>query len=201
MEQSDIFYEITSRFSEKFKKLTKVKIRENFEEEKKETEPTILITLLGIEELFNQNMNQKIQKKGADAKGNSIEYFVPPASEFRLTYMVTPYLKTYTDCLKILGAMVKTIKDDHLIPVDQMDWVENENYPVRIYPLPEMPIDKQMNLMGMLKLDYRPSLFYYLDVGIDSEQREIFGRVEERKISAVKLEKKKPVSGIQMVEE
>jgi hypothetical protein len=43
-----------------------------------------------------------------------------------------------------------------------------------------MGIDKQMQLFSMLRMDYRPSLFYSLVVGVNSDVKESHKRVQER---------------------
>ena len=189
MEQSDIIYEITNKFADKFKELSKVKIKDSYDDKQQEGEPVIFVSLVGIEEMQIQNMNRKIQLKEKDDNGNETEYFVKPASMFTLTYMVTPYFKTYADSLKIIGSLVKIIKDDNLIQVDEYDWVENDNHPIIITPLTGMNFEKQMQLCNLLRTEYWPSLFYQLMVGVNSGKQELFTRVKERKIDTVRLKK------------
>lgn len=192
MEQSDIIYVITNKFADKFKSLSRVKIKDSYDNEKQGTEPVIFLTLVGIEEMFDQNMNRKIQKTGTDAQGKEYEFFIKPASHFTLTYMVTPYFKTYADSLKIVGAIVKIIKDDGVLSPGEHDWVENNNNPIYITPLTGMNFEKQMQLCNMLRTEYWPSLFYQILVGIDSSKEDVFTRVKERKISTVKHTDKPP---------
>lgn len=190
MEQADIFQDVTSKFALKFKKIANVKIKDPIDEHKKEEEPIIMITLLGIEEIVMRNMNEKILCSEKDSKGTLLEYFKTPSSIFNLTFMVTPYFKTYADTLKIIGSIVKLIKDDNMIPVEQYDWLENGQNPIMITPLSGMTIEKQMQIFSLLHIDYRPSLFYQFIVGIDSDKKETFKRVEERKFYAVDKNKK-----------
>jgi len=186
MEQSEIIFEITNRFADKFKELAKVKIKDSLEDKQAEGEPIIFITLVGIEEMQIQNMTRKIQLKGLDKDGKEFEYFVKPASMFTLTYMVTPYFKTYADSLKTLGAIVKHVKDHGIIEVNDYDWIENDNNPVLITPLTGLNFEKQMQLCNMLHTEYWPSLFYQVMVGIDSGNKEQFSRVKERKFDMFK---------------
>ncbi|MCW8966403.1 MAG: Pvc16 family protein [Candidatus Pacearchaeota archaeon] len=184
MEQSNILQEIIQQFAQKFKDIAKVKIKDPINKQTSEDQPLILINVLGIEEVVLGNMNERIQRKGKDDSGNIIEYFVAPASLFNISIMVTPYFKTYEDTLKILGSVVKLIKKSNQIPVGEYDWLNNNNQPIIITPIPGMGLEKQMQIFNMLKTDYRPSLFYQFTVGIDSDEKDMFRRVEERKISA-----------------
>lgn len=188
MDQSNILQETINQFALKFKKLAKVKIKDPVNNQTKEDQPLIMINVLGMEEIVLGNMNERIQRKGKDGKGNIIEYFTSPATLFNISVMVTPYFKTYADTLKIIGAIAKLIKDNNQIPVGDYDWLDNNNKPIFISPIPNMGLEKQMQIFNMLKTDYRPSLFYQFTVGIDSDEKDVFRRVEERKISAVHKE-------------
>ena len=136
------------------------------------------------DEYCRSNVDRRSKKK-KDEKGNEFEYFLPPATMFNVTYMVTPYFKTYSDTLKILGCIARLIKDKNLIPVDAYDWVDNNKNPIIIYPVSGMSLDKQMQIFNLLKTDYRPSLFYQLSIGIDSVNKRGFKRVKERRITAI----------------
>jgi hypothetical protein len=185
MDQSNVLHEVINQFAQKFTKLAKVKIRDPVNIQDKEDKPQIMLTVLGMEEIVLRNMNEKIQRKGRDDKGNIIEYFTPPATLFNISVMVTPYFKTYSDTLKIIGAIAKLVKDDSRIPVGEgCDWLENNNKPIQITPVPGMGLEKQMQIFNMLKTDYRPSLFYQFTVGIDSDKKDVFRRVKERKFAA-----------------
>ncbi len=184
MEQSDIIQETIVKFSEKFKQLANVKILDPVEKQVRDDNPVIMITTLGIEEVVINNMNEKIQVKEDDGKGNLVESLVAPASLFNLSVMVTPYFKTYADTLKIIGSIARLVKDDNRIEVDRFDWIENNKKPIIIYPISGMTLEKQMQIFSMLRSDYRPSLFYQFAVGIDSAKKEVFRRVEQRKITA-----------------
>ena len=76
------------------------------------------------------------------------------------------------------------MKDDNQINVGEYDWLDNNKKPIIISPIPGMGLEKQMHIFNMLKTDYRPSLFYQFTVGINSDKKDIFRRVEERKITA-----------------
>lgn len=185
MIQSDILQEVIQRFSQKFKDIAKVKILDSTDTPVKDDQPIILINVLGIEEVIIGNMNQRIQRKGTDENGDQIEYFTSPPSMFNITVMVTPRFKTFDDTLKIIGGIVRLIKDDNEIPVGELDWLDNKGRPILVLPMPGMGLDKQMQIFSMLHLDYRPSLFYQFMVGIDSTKKDIFRRVEERNFNAV----------------
>jgi len=189
MEQSDIIQESINRFADKLKKIANTKIMDPIEHQSKDAQPVIIITVLGMEEVVLGNMNERFQIKEKDEKGNEIEYLMPPASNFNISVMVTPYFKTYADTLKIIGLIARLFKDDNQIPVDKFDWVSNEKSPISIYPISGMTLEKQMQLFNMIRSDYRPSLFYQFTIGIDSSRKEIFKRVEERKFSSFQKKK------------
>lgn len=189
MEQTNIIQEATQRFADKLKKLGEVRIQDHHENGKKEGQSLIELTFLSIEEIVTKNMMEKVKCQDRDSNNDLIEFFVPTPSTFRLTFMITPYFKTYNDTMKIMGEIIQIMKDDNEIPVEKYDWVENKREPIRILPVPDMDLKKQMEIFDFLKVDYRPSLFYQLMVGINSEKREIFKRVKERKISADYLDK------------
>jgi hypothetical protein len=184
MEQSNILHETINQFAKKFEPLAKVKIRDPVNIQEKEDQPLIMITVLGMEEIVLRNMNEKIQRKGEDEKGNQIEYFTAPASLFTLSVMVTPYFKTYADTMKIIGAIAKLMKDDNQLATGECDWLDNNKKPIIISPVPGMGLEKQMQIFNMLRTDYRPSLFYQFTVGINSDKKDIFRRVKERKFAA-----------------
>jgi hypothetical protein len=184
MDQSNILQEVIHQFSQKFQKLAKVKIKDPADKQGKDDQPVIMISVLGIEEIVLGNMNERIQRKGNDGKGNIIEYFTTPPSKFNISVMVTPWFKTYADTLKILGSIARLIKDDNQISVGEFDWLDNQKRPILITPVPGMGLEKQMQVFSMLKLDYRPSLFYQFLVGIDSIKKDVFKRVKERKFTA-----------------
>jgi hypothetical protein len=184
MEQSDIIQESINRFADKLKKIANTKIMDPIEHQSKDDQPVIMITVLGMEEVVVGNMNERFQIKDKDEKGNVVEFLMPPASHFNISVMVTPYFKTYSDTLKIIGLISRLFKDDNQIPVDKFDWVSNEKNPIFIYPISGMTLEKQMQIFNMIRSDYRPSLFYQFTVGIDSSRKEIIRRVEERKITA-----------------
>lgn len=191
MEQSNIIQAVTAQFADKFNKLAKVKIKDPIDEQSKEDQPLILVTFLGLEEVFQNNPYEKIQCKEEDKQGNVFEYYLPPASLFNLSYMITPYFKTYTDTLKILGSIVKLVKDAHQIPIEEYDWLDNNKMPAIIIPTPKMPIEKQMQIFSIMRLEYRPSLFYQVMVGINSDNKEGFRRVEARKFDTLNLRENK----------
>lgn len=184
MDQSNILQEAVNQFARKFKNLAKVKIRDPVDIKDKDDQPLIMITVLGMEEIVLRNMNERIQRKDRDKKGNIIEYFTAPATLFTISVMVTPYFKTYADTLKIIGAIAKLMKDHNQIPVGEYDWLDNNNKPIFVTPVPGMGLEKQMQIFNMLKTDYRPSLFYQFTIGIDSDKKDIFRRVKERKFAA-----------------
>ncbi len=195
MEQSNIVQETTRQFAEKLEKLGEVRIQDHYENGKKEGQSLIQVTFLCVEEIIRKNMMEKVKLQDRDSDDNLIEYFVPVPSIFRLTFMITPYFKNCNDTMKIMGDIIQIMKDDNIIPVEKYDWVENDGEPIQILPVPEMDLKKQMEIFDYLKADYHPSLFYQLEVGINSEKREIFRRVKERKVSADYIDKVKGRAG------
>ena len=194
MEQTNIIQEAARQFADKLKVLGEVRIQDHHENGKKEGQSLIDVTFLSIEEIVTKNMMERVKCQDRDGS-DLIEFFVPTPSIFRLTFMVTPYFKTYNDTMKIMGEIIQILKDDNEIPVEKYDWVENNREPILILPVPDMDLKKQMEIFDFLKVDYRPSLFYQLMVGINSEKREIFKRVKERKVSADYLDKVRDRAG------
>lgn len=186
MNQSDIIEEAIKQFADKFKKLSEVKIKDPSEDSKKDDQPHIMISFLGMEEAPLNNMNEKIKCLEEDKDGNVNEYFLPPPTMFNLNFMVTPYFKTNNDTMKIMGAIAKLIKEENTIPVGEYDWLENNNMPIYIMPLPNMSMERQMQVFGTLRMEYRPSFFYQLTVGVNSDKKENFRRVEKRDFSTIK---------------
>lgn len=185
MQQSELLDIVTNRFSEKFKSIAKVRVREFLGSEMKDDKPTIVITFLGLEEVANHhNMNEKIQVVTTDEKGSKVEYLTRPPSMFELSFIVTPYFRTYSDSLKIIGSIVQLVKDDNTINSEGLDWLGNNNRGILINPIQGMNIEKQIQLFNLIRTEYRPSLFYKVEVGIDSGLKENFRRVEERIITA-----------------
>ncbi|MBN2737691.1 MAG: DUF4255 domain-containing protein [Spirochaetales bacterium] len=184
MDQSDIFQEAIQKFAQKFDDIAKVKIMDSPEAPVMDDQPTILINILGIEELILGNMNERRKLKGVDENGEEYEYFTTPSSLFNISVIVTPRFKTFTDSLKILGGIVRLIKDNNQIPVGDLDWIDNNKRPILIMPVPGMGLEKQMQIFSMLGLDYRPSVFYQFVVGVDSIEKSVFKRVQERKFTA-----------------
>jgi len=194
VEQTNIIQEAARQFADKLKALGEVRIQDHHENGKKEGQSLIDVTFLSIEEIVTKNMMERVKCQDRDGS-DLIEFFVPTPSIFRLTFMVTPYFKTYNDTMKIMGEIIQILKDDNEIPVEKYDWVENNREPILILPVPDMDLKKQMEIFDFLKVDYRPSLFYQLMVGINSEKREIFKRVKERKIAADYLDKVRDRAG------
>lgn len=185
MQQTELLDIVTNRFSEKFKSIAKVRVREFLGSEMKDDKPTIVITFLGLEEVQNHhNMSEKIQIVTTDKNGNKVEYLTRPPSMFELSFIVTPYFKTYSDSLKIIGSIAQLVKDDNTINTEGLDWVGNNNRDILITPVQGMSIEKQIQLFNMIRTEYRPSLFYKIEIGLDSGLRENFKRVEERIITA-----------------
>lgn len=180
MDQSDLIPEVTMRFAEKFKKLAEVKIKDTYNDHSKEDPTVIVITPLGIEELQLNNRNEKIEIKENNEDGKLMAYLMAPPSMMKISFMVTPHFKTYNDSLRILGSIVKIAKDDKFIAVDGFDWLTNNGRPISIEPISDMGIDKQMQMFSMLRMDYRPSLFYSVVVGVNSDVKESHKRVQER---------------------
>jgi hypothetical protein len=187
VEQANIIEEVTRLFAEKFKAVAKVKVNDMSIGSMDES-PVVTITLLGIEQTVERNMQEKIKLQGRDEQGNAIEYFVEPPSLFQLTFMVTPTYKSYHDSLKVIGLLARAVKDNNQIPIGEYDWHGNEGRPVYISSYPGFGLEKQIQFCNMIGQEYRPSLFYSMTIGINSANKEIFRRVKERKISAIRHE-------------
>ncbi|MCK4796034.1 MAG: hypothetical protein KAT05_01565 [Spirochaetes bacterium] len=196
MEQTDIIQKITDLFADKLKTLSNKKEKidtyiDDIGEEINKTNPIIKLVLLGIEEVHSQNMVEKIKRKGVDQDGNEIEYFVNYPSLFNIKYMVTPYSLSKSKAYKILGMIIKLIRDDGDIDINGFDWDENNGNPIKIEKISNMDLDKQLQFFNLLKMEYSPSLFYQLKIGINSDKKEIFKRVEKREIYAINKTEKK----------
>jgi hypothetical protein len=189
MEQSNIIQKVTESLLNKLESLSTAE-----EKYKVYTDSTqfniddktakLKLTLLGVEYNYSKKLSSKIQQKEEDKKGNLVEYFVDPPVIIDLKYMITPYCSNKDDEYKLLGKIVKLIKDNGCIKIDEYDWVSNNNKPVKIESMSDMDFNKQMYVFSILKMDYSPSLFYQVTVGINSENKEVFRRVEKRKIDA-----------------
>lgn len=187
MEQSHIIQKITELFTNKLESLStaeeKYKVytdETQFDNDDKTAK--LKLTLLGVEYNYSKKMASKIQQKEEDKKGNIIEFFVDPPVIIDLKYMITPYCNNKDDEYKLLGKIVKLIKDHGSLDISEYDWISNNNKPVKIESISDMDINKQMYIFSILKMDYSPSLFYQITIGINSENKEIFRRVQKRQI-------------------
>lgn len=79
---------------------------------------------------FKETCNERV--KGKDGDGTEIEYFSPPASLFKISFMITPYFNNTAGILKITESAVKLLKDDYEIPVDNYDWLDNNKRLIHI---------------------------------------------------------------------
>ena len=144
----------------------------------------IYINFLGIEPVFFNNQFEKIQKKEINKDGKEIEFLVKPALQFKCTYMVRPYYKLQSSAAKMLGLIIRHLKDNNSLNAGDFDWIGNNSLPVLISLRSDMSILEQMRILNQLGVKYTPALFYDVVVGIDSDYREEFTRVKERKIDA-----------------
>ncbi|MDY6968002.1 MAG: Pvc16 family protein [Spirochaetota bacterium] len=191
MEQSHIIERVTELFAEKLKKIDADENRfhiiiDDDTEIYDDKQPALKIILLGIEENHSNNMFEKIKQSEIDEDGNLIEYFIQPATLINLRYMVAPYCSSRNTAYRMLGMIIKQIKDDNLIEIDEYDWIDNNMNPIKIENI-QIDFEKQIQIFNLLRIDFKPSLFYQMTVGINSDKKEMFRRVEERKISAKKI--------------
>ena len=187
MEQSHIIQKVTELFSNKLESLStaeeKYKVYTDGAQFNNDDKTAKLkLTLLGVEYNYSKKLASKIQQKEEDKDGNIIEFLVDPPVIIDLKYMITPYCNNKDDEYKLLGKIVKLIKDHGCLDVEEYSWVSNNNKPIKIESISDMDFNKQMYVFNILKMDYNPSLFYQITVGINSENREIFRRVKKRKI-------------------
>lgn len=197
MEQVEIIDKITEKFGSKLEQLNnggkpaiKISINKNEVTTGKSDSVNIHLVMLGIEENFSQNLCNKLQLKEVDKNGDTIEFYVDPPTLLDVKFVIAPYCSSRLEVGKVLGNIIRLIKDDGFIDVDGFDWHENNGRPAQINNTPGMDLDRQMQLFNLLKMEYTPSLFYQVTVGINSEKKDIFKRVEKRKFDTVKKNEK-----------
>jgi hypothetical protein len=186
MEQSHVIEQVTRSFAKKLELLKggykNLEVVIDGESQVKDAKKAVLtIVLLGLEPKRSQNMFEKIQKKGKDEKGAMIEYFVTRPTLFTLRFMLVPRGSSRMESVKLLGMTVKLLKDDMFIESGECDWADNDGQQIVIEETLGVDLDKQLQLFGQLGMEYTPSLFYHLTIGIDSGKKEVIRRVEERK--------------------
>lgn len=193
MKQVEIIDKVIEKFGDKLGQLdngNKPKINVFINENEIKTSNSdsidIHLVMLGIEENFSQNLCNRLQLEGVDENGDKIEFYVEPPTLIDIKFAIIPYCSSRIESGKMLGNIIRLIKDDGFIDVNGFDWHENDGRPVQINNTPGMDLDRQMQMFNLLKIEYTPSLFYQLTVGINSEKKEIFRRVEERKFDTVK---------------
>jgi hypothetical protein len=142
----------------------------------------IYLSFLGLEPVYLGNQFERIQKKEINKDGKEVEFLVLPASQFKCSYMIRPLFQSQSDIVKFLGLIIRHMKDNSKLDVGNHDWAGNNALPALITLKPGMELMAQLSIFNQLGIRYTPSLFYDVIVGIDSDQREEFGRVKERKI-------------------
>jgi hypothetical protein len=197
MEQVEVIDIVVEKFGEKLERLgngSKSKINVLIDGSETKTKKSqsidIHLVMLGLEENFSQNLCNRLQLEEVDENGDRIEFYVEPPTLIDIKFAVIPYCSSRIESSKILGNIIRLIKDDCFIDVSEFDWHENNGRPVQINNIPNMDLDKQIQMLNLLKMEYTPSLFYQVTVGINSEKKEIFRRVEERKFGTVKKNEK-----------
>jgi len=151
----------------------------------------VYINFLGLEPVYLNNQFERIQRKEINKDGKEIEFLVQPALQFKCTYMIRPYFELQSNIAKMLGLIIRHLKDNNSLNVGDFDWVGNNSFPVLISLRADMNFLEQMRILNQLGLKYTPALFYDAVVGIDSDYREEFTRVKERKIDAGLTDRKK----------
>ena len=184
MVQAHIIEQVTLSFAKKIEQLKgEVKSLEVVIDEGKEKSKTgkkVELMLLSVENLQGQNQFEKIQKKAKDQDGKEYNYLVDPPTYLNLRYMVAPSFASRLENFKVLGMITRLLKDDNKIDVGKYDWAGNKGNPIIIESENDMDLNKQMQIFNMLKIDFRPALFFHTSVGIESDKKEVFTRVEER---------------------
>ena len=151
----------------------------------------VYINFLGLESVFLNNQFERIQKKEINKDGKEIEFLVQPALQFKCTYMIRPHYELQSNVAKMLGLIIRHLKDNNSLKAGDFDWIGNNSLPVLISLRSDMTILEQMRILNQLGVKYTPTLFYDVIVGIDSDYREEFTRVKERKIDAGLTSRKK----------
>jgi hypothetical protein len=197
MEQVEIIDKVIENFGSKLEQLDNggkpslnVLINENEVKTSKSDAIDIHLVMLGIEENFSQNMCNRLQLEEVDENGDTIEFYVEPPTLIDIKFAVIPYCSSRVESGKILGNIIRLIKDDSFIDINGFDWHGNNSRPAQINNTPGMDLDKQIQVFNLLKMEYTPSLFYQVTVGINSDKKEIFRRVEQRKFDTVKKNEK-----------
>jgi len=195
MKQELIIQKVTDEFSAKLSSLSidngKISVfKDDIPENIDKSLIYLRLLLIGLEHDNSQNRNDKIQQKETDADGNLIEFYVDQPVIINLKYMVTPYCSSINDANGLLGVIIRFIKDEGYLNIEGFSWVNSNNKLLKIDISDEMDLDKQIRLFNLLKLDYKPSLFYQVKVGINSDKKDIFRRVEKKEINMVKMPEK-----------
>lgn len=198
IDQAFIIDHITGQFFENMKLLgdkSEGKITffiDNINNNKEEpVKDGIYINFIGLEPVYLKNQFERIQKKEINKEGKEIEFLVQPALQFKCTYMIRPYFELQPNVAKMLGLIIRHLRDNNSLSVGDFDWVGNNSFPALISLKSDMNLSEQMRILNQLGIKYTPVLFYDVIIGIDSDYREEFSRVKERKIDAGLADRKK----------
>jgi len=202
IDQASIIDHITEQFFENIRRLSDKNNDKNKEEisffienincNKGElVKEGIYVNFLGLEPVYLNNQFERVQKKEINKDGKEIEFLAQPALQFKCTYMIRPYFERQSNVAKMLGLIIRHLRDSNSLDAGDFDWVGNNSLPVVISLKSDANLSEQMRIFNQLGVKYTPALFYDVVVGIDSNYREEFTRVKERKIDAGLIDRKK----------
>lgn len=148
------------------------------------TENTIKLTVLGIEENNEHNKFEKLTLSEKNQEGNEIEYRTLVPLMINIKLMLTPYCTTTSEAMKVIGILMRSLKDKNSIPLQENNWATNDANELKISTT-ALSITEQMQYFSILNIPYSPSLFFTITVGINSHIKENIRRVEQRNFYAV----------------
>jgi hypothetical protein len=186
MEQTEIIRYTTGQFAELLEKFTfggktvKVIFDGVLPDVKNDKEIIIKLILLGLEENNQYNKNERIKLKGLDENGAEFEYLSRPPTMIDLSFIVTPCIDDLLEANSMLGVILNYIRDNPILDVEKFAWITCESKKTRIDSIENLTFERQMALFTMLGMKYSPSLFFKITIGIDSDNKERFKRVEKR---------------------
>lgn len=196
MEQSHIIKIATDLFAKKIRKVyadkNKFQVVVDGEEETSADDNIIKIMLLNIEYNENHNSFERIQMKETDKDGNLVEYNTKPPTLIDLKYMLLPKFKSKQQMFMTIGELIKVLNDNNAIEIKDYDWVGNNGNPLILKKVTGMSLNEQLNIFNAIGEQYSQALFYETTVGISSQVKEVFRRVDARKFDLMrKAENKK----------
>ena len=156
MEQSQVIKIVTDLFCSKLEALSTpeekfIVYTDDASFDNNDKTAKVRLTLLGLEQNNTVNMLEKIRQKEEDKDGNIIEFFSEPATLVNLKYMITPFCSNKADTYKLLGKIIKLFKEEGSVNIDGVDWIENNNKPVKIQSIQDMDINKQIRVVQSVK--------------------------------------------------